>query len=133
MDDNDDTGDIIEEMVRTYDKKTLGKVLNALDGIITNHGRIIILTTNHKEVLDPALVRPGRIDLQLELGYLCSETLNSLLARFFPDYKKRDLSVKAGISPVFVQNDIILGLTESEIIHKYTTTENTFNIMQAIK
>lgn len=50
---------------------TLNGVLNALDGVANAHGRILIMTTNHKEVLDPALLRPGRCDLHLHLG-LCT-------------------------------------------------------------
>ena len=41
---------------------TLSGLLNALDGVFSCHGRILIITTNHPEVLDEALVRPGRID-----------------------------------------------------------------------
>ncbi len=41
---------------------TLGTVLNLLDGVQSIHGRILIMTSNHKEVLDPALFRAGRVD-----------------------------------------------------------------------
>lgn len=46
---------------------SLSVLLNELDGISNNHGRILIMTTNHLESLDPALIRPGRIDFQMEL------------------------------------------------------------------
>jgi chaperone BCS1 len=39
--------------------------LNALDGIFTAHGRILIMTTNHVDFLDDALIRPGRCDHKL--------------------------------------------------------------------
>jgi len=42
-------------------------ILNAWDGIIETPGRILIISSNHYEKLDPALVRPGRIDITLEL------------------------------------------------------------------
>jgi chaperone BCS1 len=42
-------------------------LLNAIDGIRTIDGRILFMTTNHKEKLDPALLRPGRTDLHFEL------------------------------------------------------------------
>lgn len=44
---------------------TLSGLLNALDGIFTTHGRILIMTTNHREFLDDALIRPGRCDHKL--------------------------------------------------------------------
>jgi hypothetical protein len=36
--------------------------LDVLDGVVDTPGRIVIMTTNHPEMLDPALIRPGRID-----------------------------------------------------------------------
>lgn len=46
---------------------TLAGLLNALDGPLDGSGRIIIMTSNYPEKLDKALVRPGRIDLQIGL------------------------------------------------------------------
>ncbi|KAF6763925.1 mitochondrial chaperone BCS1 [Ephemerocybe angulata] len=42
---------------------TFSGFLNALDGVASGEERIIFLTTNHVEKLDPALIRPGRVDL----------------------------------------------------------------------
>ncbi|KAI9230117.1 MAG: P-loop containing nucleoside triphosphate hydrolase protein, partial [Piptocephalis tieghemiana] len=47
---------------------TLSTLLGCLDGHTMQPGNIVIMTTNHPEVLDPALIRPGRIDLSFELG-----------------------------------------------------------------
>lgn len=49
---------------------TLGAILEVIDGIIETSGRIIIMTTNHRELIDPALLRPGRIDFELEFKKL---------------------------------------------------------------
>jgi len=46
-------------------KLTLSGLLNAIDGIFNNNGRIMIMTSNHPELLDAALIRPGRIDRKL--------------------------------------------------------------------
>lgn len=43
-------------------------LLNALDGVRSQEGRVLIMTTNHPERLDPALLRPGRADLKIELN-----------------------------------------------------------------
>ena len=59
-------------------------LLNALDGVAAQEGRIVILTTNHIERLDPALIRPGRIDLALEIGNAGSDQLRTLFLRFHP-------------------------------------------------
>lgn len=59
-------------------------LLNALDGVGAQEGRIVVLTTNHRESLDPALIRPGRIDVELRLGLATSSQLKALFLRFFP-------------------------------------------------
>ena len=50
---------------------TLSGLLNFIDGLWSSCGdeRIIIFTTNHKDKLDPALLRPGRMDMHIHLGY----------------------------------------------------------------
>ncbi len=58
-------------------------LLNALDGVGAQEGRIVVLTTNHRERLDAALIRPGRIDLEIELGNATQAQLRGLLQRFF--------------------------------------------------
>jgi SpoVK/Ycf46/Vps4 family AAA+-type ATPase len=46
---------------------TFSGLLNALDGLFGSDGRILFLTANHPEKLDPALTRPGRIDRKIEV------------------------------------------------------------------
>lgn len=61
------------------DKKvSVAAMLNALDGIWTPHGLITILTTNDKDRLDDALIRPGRIDVDEEFTPLDSEQADEL-------------------------------------------------------
>ena len=52
---------------------SLSGLLNFIDGLWSSCGdeRIIIFTTNHKERLDPALLRPGRMDMHIHMSY-CS-------------------------------------------------------------
>lgn len=101
------------------DKLTLGAVLEVIDGLVEAPGRVIIFTTNHKEHLDPALLRPGRIDMQVEFkklrrshiadiykkwyGYpICSKAISDI-----PDYK-------------FTQAEI------SQLLFKYETDSDGF-------
>jgi len=51
------------------DELNLAGLLNVIDGIIDMPGRILVMTTNHPETLDKALVRPGRVDLVFNLTY----------------------------------------------------------------
>lgn len=59
-------------------------LLNAIDGIGAQEGRALILTTNHIEKLDPALIRPGRADVHVELGFVGAPSATKLFDRFFP-------------------------------------------------
>lgn len=57
---------------------SMSSLLNSLDGVSTPHGLVTILTTNHPEVLDEAVVRPGRIDRIEHVGYLTLEQARRL-------------------------------------------------------
>ncbi|MEO0625160.1 MAG: AAA family ATPase [Pseudomonadota bacterium] len=59
-------------------------LLNAIDGIAAQEGRALFMTTNHPERLDPALIRPGRADVHVELGPVGAEAARRLYLRFFP-------------------------------------------------
>ena len=39
-------------------------LLNALDGVVASEGRLTFMTSNYPERLDPALIRPGRVDVR---------------------------------------------------------------------
>lgn len=64
---------------------TMAGLLNTLDGMSTPHGLITIMTTNNLDVLDPALIRPGRIDYRLEVSYLTDPQLTALWRRVIGD------------------------------------------------
>ncbi|GKC58723.1 AAA+ ATPase domain-containing protein, partial [Tanacetum coccineum] len=63
---------------------SLSGLLNFIDGLWSCCGdeRIIIFTTNHKERLDPALLRPGRMDVHIHMSYLTTDGFNTLAANY---------------------------------------------------
>jgi ATP-dependent Zn protease len=65
------------------DKLNLSCLLNIIDGIIETPGRIIIMTTNYPEKLDKALLREGRIDLNIELKLFDKTMIKQLLLFFY--------------------------------------------------
>jgi cytidylate kinase len=67
------------------EKLTLSDILNIFDGVLETPGRIIIATSNHPYVLDPALIRPGRIDLKIETGYCDAEMIVDMFIHFYGD------------------------------------------------
>jgi mitochondrial chaperone BCS1 len=64
---------------------TLSGLLNVLDGFYAPTGVLFVMTTNHVEKLDHALLRPGRIDYKLYLGKTSDQQKVELYRRFFPD------------------------------------------------
>ena len=63
---------------------TLSGLLNFIDGLWSSCGdeRIIIFTTNHKDKLDPALLRPGRMDMHIHMGYCTYEAFKQLASNY---------------------------------------------------
>ena len=64
---------------------TLSGLLNVLDGFHAPENVVFVMTTNHMEMLDPALLRPGRIDYRLFLGDATDSQRVELYRRFFPE------------------------------------------------
>ncbi len=62
---------------------TLSGILNAIDGVSSRDGRVLFMTTNHPERLDPALIRPGRVDRKIELGYSTPDQARRLFLWFY--------------------------------------------------
>jgi chaperone BCS1 len=65
-------------------KITLSGLLNFIDGLWSTTGeeRIIVFTTNYKDRLDPALLRPGRMDMHVYMGYCCWEAFTTLARNY---------------------------------------------------
>jgi len=74
-----------KENVSTQNGITLSGLLNVLDGFHAPSGVLFVMTTNHVEKLDQALLRPGRIDYKLYLGKASDHQKMELYRRFFPD------------------------------------------------
>ena len=64
---------------------SLSGLLNVLDGFHAPENVVFVMTTNHIEALDPALLRPGRIDYKLYLGEASESQRIELFRRFFPE------------------------------------------------
>ncbi|KAL6067123.1 Mitochondrial chaperone BCS1 [Balamuthia mandrillaris] len=59
-------------------------VLNALDGVSNTDGQLFILTTNHVERLDPALIRCGRVDVKIPFSWATVEQVRDMFLHFYP-------------------------------------------------
>lgn len=75
-----------------YSRNTLNQLLGELDGFATGDGVIVIGATNMSDKLDPALVRPGRFDRKVNVGY--------------PEKKTRRLIIKLNLKGKKVHKNI---------------------------
>ena len=81
------------------DPLTLDDFLNLWDGVRETPGRIIVITSNFYSQLDPALIRPGRIDIGYELTNVSHGIIQEMHHHFFKtQIKEEDL---AEIQPLF--------------------------------
>jgi mitochondrial chaperone BCS1 len=62
---------------------SLSALLNIIDGVASSEGRILVMTTNHIEKLDAALLRPGRVDLSIAFGYSDREAIKDLFLAIY--------------------------------------------------
>lgn len=78
------TGDEDETKSKPKHTVSLSAFLNFLDGVSTPEGLVVIMTTNHPEKLDPALIRSERVHLHLKFGPDL-EVYSRFIQRFYPD------------------------------------------------
>ncbi|KAJ6436589.1 mitochondrial chaperone BCS1 [Purpureocillium lavendulum] len=57
---------------------TMSGLLNTLDGVASQEGRVVIMTTNHIDNLDEALIRPGRVDRKVEFQFADADMISQL-------------------------------------------------------
>jgi len=115
----------------------ISELLNAMDGIVSGHGRILIMTTNYPEKIDSAIMRPGRCDYKMEVGYLNMEMFRRFLIRFFPEATVADLLSGRVLSTTDLtgaelQKCILDKMTCEEIVLKHTAAVRKYNGFRSI-
>ena len=78
---DDNITSVLQKMMKKDElvNNNLSYLLNILDGIKESQDRIIIMTTNHFKKLDPALIRPGRIDLNINFKKASIKDIKEIL------------------------------------------------------
>ncbi|KAL9938268.1 hypothetical protein V8E36_002891, partial [Tilletia maclaganii] len=69
---------------------SFSSLLQVLDGAGSSEGRLLVLTTNHPERLDPALIRPGRVDVKIRFDNASKAQARELFVRIFSEYHRED-------------------------------------------
>jgi chaperone BCS1 len=103
------------------DELTLECVLNVIDGIIELHDAMMIFTTNHLEKIDPAFLRPGRIDYMLELKFASVQIIREMVTY---KYRKENLEMSKYDTYFEQMRDEIISPAEVQVIClKYNETQ----------
>jgi predicted AAA+ superfamily ATPase len=86
---------LIEDIDQTFNKHgetdnfkqslTFSGLLNILDGVTEFNSQIIVMTTNNREAVNREALRIGRIDFELELGYMNESQVLTMLKSFYPE------------------------------------------------
>ncbi|KAG9186375.1 hypothetical protein G6011_02931 [Alternaria panax] len=74
-----------EEDSNSKSKISLAGLLNIIDGAASSEGRVLIMTTNYPEKLDSALIRPGRVDLQIRFMLATRVQVQEIFERIYSD------------------------------------------------
>ena len=106
----------------TSDRLNLSGILNVFDGILELTGSILIMTTNHIEKLDPALIRPGRINLKIHLDKMSLRSLQEMLNTFYQTNLTIDDLISRGI-----QGNIHTPATYEQLVMLSPTITDFFN------
>ena len=95
-------------------EQTLNQLLTEMDGFVENEGVIVIAATNRPDILDPALLRPGRFDRQITVGY--------------PDIKGREEILKVHARNKSLAPDVnLLDIARSTVGFTGADLENLLN------
>ena len=94
----------------------LASVLNQLDGINSLSNTVYVFTTNYIDKLDPALIRPGRIDLKIEIGYVTTETFNKFVKKHYGKTVDPDMKIKDGLTFAELQTYVMKEYSFDQIV-----------------
>jgi len=110
-----------DESISINTSINMSDFLNAVDGVTASVGRILIITTNSPDELPEALLRPGRIDIQVKLDYFDDEMLGRFTRLMYDeDFDCTARTIKPEISGAMLQTAVVSGMTLPELVKEFT-------------
>ncbi|MCM1215436.1 MAG: AAA family ATPase [Lachnospiraceae bacterium] len=102
-------------------KQCFGAMINALDGVLSAEDRIIVMTTNHIEEFSETILRPGRVDLMMEIGYVTPEVMRKYVWDFYQVQLPQDIKLKSDKTSIAnMQADVVFNkMSAEDFIKKY--------------
>lgn len=116
--------DYAQRAGRANTSVSLSGVLNAIDGVSSHEGRILIMTTNAPQQLDRALVRPGRVDVHIRFELPSQEELRDLFLSMYSEVYQN-----AQFSPSETETEVAK-LTELAVRFAECLPEKRFSIAE---
>lgn len=125
---------------------SLSGLLNAIDGVASHEGRVLVMTTNFPEKLDDALIRPGRIDMRVDFTLATQHQICELFTRMYsPDSLTKSkasvakdvsgpVTTSAGLAPGFSklsQSNERLSPTEADFSTSTRTSQSNTSLVDA--
>ncbi|XEV06158.1 hypothetical protein FSHL1_011445 [Fusarium sambucinum] len=111
--DRESTGNKGTNSILAVESISLSGLLNAIDGVASHEGRILIMTTNKPESLDDALIRPGRVDVQVGFKNATSEQATELFYRMYEVSRNKPMPIsKTGAGAPKAQNGSLHGVVD---------------------
>ncbi len=115
-------------------EQTLNQLLVEMDGFSGNEGIIIIAATNRPDILDPALMRPGRFDRQVHVGLpdvKAREEILKIHVRKKPLAEDVDLEIVAKRTPGFTPADLENAMNEAALLTaRHNQTVITMDVIE---
>ncbi|KAH3900257.1 probable Mitochondrial chaperone BCS1 [Saccharomycodes ludwigii] len=110
---------------------TFSGLLNALDGVTSSEETITFMTTNHVERLDPAIMRPGRIDYKVYIGNATSYQIGQMFLKFYPG--ENELCEKFVKKATDLDVPISTAQLQGLFVFNKNSPENSLNMVETLK
>ena len=117
----------VVESSSSTQKLTLDGILNVLDGSMPVKDRVFITTTNRENILDPALLRPGRVDVALKMHHLDLKSAIDMI-RYWFDCEISEKDLMAHLEPLFARRRI----TGAELEQACRSQSNVENAVKSL-
>ncbi|KAF7914252.1 uncharacterized protein EAF01_000658 [Botrytis porri] len=107
---------------------SLSGLLNIIDGVASHEGRVLVMTTNHPEKLDEALIRPGRVDCQVAFTNATRHQIKEIFERMYskdPPREKLIATTSPATEPIVPKIPVPIERDEEKEIPLLAPTSDT--------
>lgn len=100
---------------------SMSGLLNAIDGVAAHEGRILIMTTNKPETFDEALIRPGRVDLQVAFRNATQQKASELFQRLYStEQSAKSSQCLSQLGATDKKDDLEISITDADELTEMT-------------